>query len=79
MKNGRHIVRIRARTLKSALARGGKTYKWLAGKIGVRPEYVSALVRGVRNPGPKLRYKIHATIFKIAMMSWHDLFVETRR
>lgn len=64
--------------MKTALARGGKTYKWLAWKIRVRPEYVSALIRGVRNPGPELRQKIHMAIWEIAMMGWHEIFREVR-
>lgn len=79
MKTNRIIVEIRSERVKVELARAGKTYSWLAGQIGVHRHYVSALMRHVRNPGPKKRERIHKAMAQVAMLGWREIFREVKR
>ena len=79
MEKKRLIVSLRSERLKSELARAGKTYRWLGDMTGVHCHYIGALMRHVRNPGPKLRYKIHRAMMGLSMMGWHEVFRENKR
>jgi hypothetical protein len=78
MKTKRIIVQLRSDVIRSDLARLGRTHGWLAERCGIPRQYLSQLLRWVRNPGPALRQRIHAVLAKHAGRSWREIFREVR-
>ena len=55
-------VDLKAKSLKTHLARKSKSQNWLAKRLGISSGYMSQLMNGVRRPSPEKRAKILETL-----------------